>query len=248
LREAIPIVFTFFVILKTKISMKTFFRITLIVTFLVLGLSSVDAQKSLNEGHIQYEVTNIESESMEAQMMKGTLIDIFFNQANTKMNIQMMGGMITMDVITETATESTTLLMNMMGRKVQVDQTEKKKEEAKVEKPEFDITYDKSDIKEIAGEKCIKATLVDKKTNDSIIMYVAKKLNPMVKMAQDMFPGLEGLPLEIILASEGIGVTITAQTFEKKVEKTAFDIPEGYEIMTPEKFEKEMGGMMDLGF
>lgn len=230
--------------------MKTYFKITLVSAFFILGFSTLDAQKSLKEGHIQYEVTNIESESMEAQMMKGTLIDVFFNPSKTKMNVQMMGGLVTMDVITETATESTTLLMNMMGRKVQVDQTaeEKKKEQGEVEKPAFDITYDKSDTKEIAGEKCIKATLIDKKTKESITMYVAKKLKPMVKMAEDMFPGLEGLPLEIVMGSQGMAVTITAQIFEKSIDKSAFDIPEGYEKMTSEEFQKEMGGMTDFGF
>jgi hypothetical protein len=230
--------------------MKTFLKITLIASFFIIGISTVDAQKSLKEGHIEYEVTEIESESMEAQMMKGTLINVFFNQSKTKMNVQMMGGMINMDIITETATESTTLLMNMMGRKVQVDQTaeEKKEKDGEVEKPEFDITYDKSDTKEIAGEKCTKATLVNKSTKESMIIYVAKKIKPMSKMAQDMFPGLEGLPLELIISAEGMGATITAQKIVKSVEASAFDIPEGYEKMTSEQFQKEMGGMGNLGF
>lgn len=227
--------------------MKNLFKITLIASLFFIGLPTIDAQKALKEGHIEYEVTKIDSESMEAQMMKGTLINFYFNKANTKMNVQMMGGMVTMDIFTETASETSTLLMNMMGRKVQVKQPkEEEKEEAA--KPDFDITYDKSDSKEIAGEKCIKATLKDKKTTESIIIYVAQGLAAKVKMAEDMFPGLQGIPMEIQISAQGMGATITAQKIEKSCDKTAFDIPEGYEEMTPEQFQKEMGGMGNLGF
>ena len=230
--------------------MKAFFQLAIVASLFIFLMPAAEAQKGLSEGHIEYEITNIESESMEAQMMKGTMINIFFNKTNSKMNVQMMGGMITMDVITETASEGTTMLMNMMGRKVQVEQTKEEKEAEQVEKviPEFDITYDKSDKKEIAGENCIKAILKDKKTNESIIMYVARKLTPNLKMAQEMFPGLEGLPMEIIINSQGMGVTITAQNFNKSCDASSFEIPEGYEKMTPEQFQKEMGGMGNFGF
>ncbi len=227
--------------------MKNLFKITLIASLFLIGLPTIDAQSLIKEGHIEYEITNIDSESMEAQMMKGTLINLYFNKANTKMNVQMMGGMVTMDIFTETATETSTLLMNMMGRKVQVKQP-KEEEAADAGKPDFEISYDKSDTKVIAGENCIKATLKDKKTGESITVYTAQGISANVKMAEDMFPGLKGIPMEIMISSQGMGATITAQKLEKSCDKTAFDIPEGYEEMTPEQFQKEMGGMGNLGF
>lgn len=227
--------------------MKSIFKIALIASLFVVGLPTMEAQKSLKEGHIEYEVTKIDSESMEAQMMKGTLINFYFNEKNTKMNVQMMGGMVTMDILTETATETSTMLMNMMGRKVQVKQPEEEKaEEADASK--FDITYDKSDTKEIAGQKCIKATLVDKSTEESMTIYVTKSLSTKAKLVDKMFPGLEGIPMEIIISAQGMGATITALNLKKSVDVSSFEIPEGYEEMTPEQFQKEMGGMGNLGF
>lgn len=227
--------------------MKTFFKFTLIAALFTLSFTT-NAQ-DLKKGYIQYEVTDIKSEEMEAMMMKGTLINFYFNQVQSKMNVQMMGGMVAMDILTETETDNTVLLMNMMGRKVKVNQEKADSlETAEPEKPDFDIVYDKADTKEIAGKKCIKAVLTDKKTNEKIDMYIAKGLMPKVKMAEDMFPGLKGLPMEINLTAQGMGVTITAQKVENTVDLTAFDIPEGYEEMTPEQFQKEMGGMGNFGF
>jgi len=227
--------------------MKSIFKIALIASLFVIGLPTIEAQKSLEEAHVEYEVTNIEAESMEAQMMKGTLINIFFNKANSKMNVQMMGGMVTMDILTETASENTTLLMNMMGRKVKVKKDAEETEE-EAGKPDFDITYDKADTKKIAGYDCIKAILTDKETKESIKMYITESLAPSVALLDEMFPGIKGLPMEIMISSQGMGATITALNVKKSVDKTAFDIPEGYEEMTPEQFQKEMGNMGNMGF
>ncbi len=228
--------------------MKNFIKFTLIAAFFVVGLSSTEAQK-FKEGQIQYEVTNIESEEMEAQMMKGTLINFYFNDSNSKMNVQMMGGMVVMDFINQKGSEEGTMLMNMMGRKVQVKQP--KPDEAadqEAETPDLDIVYDKKDTKEIAGIECIKAILTDKETNEKIKMYVAEGMMPKIKMAKEMFPGLKGLPMEIILNTQGTGVTITAQKIVKSVAASDFEIPEGYEKMTQEQFQKELGGMGNFGF
>lgn len=228
--------------------MKNLFKIALIASLFIVGLPTAEAQKALKEGRVEYEITDVQAESADALMMKGTLINVYFNEKNTKMNLQMMGGMVTMDILTETATKKNTLLMNMMGRKVQVNQPDTEETADTETKNDFDITYDKSDKKEIAGRKCIKATLIDKINNDTIRMYVAKKVMPKVKMLDEMFPGLEGLPMEINIMAQGMGMTITAQKLKESVDEKVFSIPEGYEKMTPEQFQKEMGGLGNLGF
>jgi hypothetical protein len=230
--------------------MKKIFQITFLTAFLISGLNTISAQKALSEALIKYEITDVTSDAMEAQMMKGTEIKIAFNGTFSRLTMQMMGGMVEMDVITEMASEKSTMLMNMMGQKSMVKQDKKEEsEDAEVEKKDFDISYDKSDTKEIAGYKCYKATLVDKKTKEKLDMYIAKKLEmPTIKMADDMFPGLKGLPLEISMNAQGMGMTLTCMSLEEKVDKALFDIPEGYTEMTPEEFEKSMGGMGGLGF
>lgn len=230
--------------------MKKFFQFTLLATFLLTGLNNISAQKALTEGVLKFEVTEVESDAMEAQMMKGTEISIAFNDAFSRLTMNMMGGMIAMDVITEAASKQSTMLMDMMGQKSMVKQdTPSEEEEAAKAKKDFDITYDKSDTKEIAGYKCYKAILTDKETQEKLNMYIAKKLEmPTIKMAEDMFPGLKGLPLEISMNTQGMGFTLSCVSLDKSVEKTAFDIPEGYTEMTPEEFEKSMGGMGNFGF
>ena len=226
--------------------MKTVFKVTLLASLFFVSLPFVQAQKDVKEASVGYEITDVNSESMEAQMMKGTLINIDYNQAKTKLNVQMMGGLVVMDIFMETATETSTMLMNMMGKKAKVIQ--EKQEEADSLKSDFDIVYDKSDSKEILGNKCIKATLTEKSSGQKFVMYVAKKLKAKTKFVEELFPGLEGFPLEIVIEQDGMGFTITAQNFEKSVSKDAFVIPDGYPEMTPEEFAKEMGGMGNLGF
>lgn len=232
--------------------MKRFFQLAFLATFLVLGVQQAEAQKSLEQGLIKYEVTEVESEAMEAQMMKGTEISIAFNNAFSRMTMQMMGGMVEMDVITESESEQSTVLMNMMGQKSMVKQEKPSDEDveaAKAKKKDFDITYDKSDTKEIAGYQCHKATLTDKETKEQLQMYVAKKLDmPSIKFTEEMFPGLKGLPLELSMNTQGIVMTLSCISLDKTVDKGVFDIPEGYTEMTPEEFEKSLGGMGGLGF
>ena len=198
--------------------MKKFIQYTLLTAIMAVPFLSVSAQKSLSEGMLKYEITEVKSDAAEAQMMKGTEISIAFTDAATRLTMQMMGGMIEMDVITETATEKSVVLMNMMGQKSMVKQDEKEEEGEEELKNDFDITYDKSDTKEIAGFNCYKATLVDKKTSEKIDMYVAKKLTmPAVKFANDLFPGLDGLPMELSMNSQGMGMVLTCIKLEESV-------------------------------
>ncbi len=227
--------------------MKSIFKIALIASLFVIGLPSIQAQKTLEEGHIEYEVTNIDSESMEAQMMMGTMINIYFSKDNSRFSLQAMGGMMAVDMITAKASKTTTLLMNMMGRKIQVEQPEEEKT-AEANTPTFDIKYDKSDTKEIAGEKCIKATITEKGSNESVIAYITKKMKFKLPLIEKMFPGLEGVPMEVTIKAQGMSATITAQNVKKSVDASDFDVPEGYEKMTPEEFQKAMEGMGGLGF
>lgn len=229
--------------------MKNFFKLSLLASFLVIGLSSLSAQKGLSEGTIKYEVTEVVSDAMEAQMLKGTMINVAFNQSNSRLSMSMMGGMIEMDVISDIKGEKSVVLTNMMGTKAMMKQDEEGDAKADKASPNFDIEYVNSETKEIAGQTCHKAIFTDKKSGEKMNLFIAKGLTPKVKFVDEMFPGLEGLPMEVTLEAEGMGkVTIACVSLVKSVEKSVFDIPEGYPEMTPEEFEKQMGGMMNLGF
>ena len=56
--------------------------------------------------------------------------------------------------------------------------------------------------------------------------------------------GIDGFPMEFTVSKQGINITISASKIEKKkVEKSTFEIPEGYEMKTEEEMKKLVPGM-----
>jgi hypothetical protein len=230
--------------------MKIIMKITSIAILLFSVSYTSTAQKTLKEGSVIYEITNIESDAPEAQMMKGSRMNLYFNKKMQKFEMSMMGGLIEIATITNVDSEESTILTNMMGNKsmVKMSKEEANQQKAKNEKPDYAVTYDKSDKKEIVGYNCYKAILT---ANDgtSINAYVSDEIKTKVKFFHEMFPGLNVFPLEFSIGAGEMSMVFSAQEFNKKVESTTFDIPsEGYTQMTMEEFEKQMGGMGGMGF
>ena len=131
---------------------------------------------------------------------------------------------------------------------VKMDKAEYEKQKAKSKRPEYEITYDKSDTKEIAGYNCYKAVLKDSIGN-VLNTYVTEDIKIKVNHFEQMFPGLEVFPLEFSMGAQGMSMLFSAQEFVTKLNSDAFEyVADDYEEMTMEEFEKSMGGMGGMGF
>lgn len=230
--------------------MKIFLKITSIAVLLFSLSFTSEAQKTVKEGSVIYELTNIESDAPEVQMMKGSRMNIYFNKKKQKFEMNMMGGLMEIITITDLGTEESTMLTNIMGNKSMVKMTkeEAEKQKGKGEKPDYEISFDKKDKKEIAGYKCYKAMLKSK-DGGVVNTYVTDEIKTNLKFFNEMFPGLNVFPLEYSIENGGISLVFSAQEFNTKLASDAFDIPtEGYTEMTFEEFEKQMGGMGGMGF
>ncbi|MDC0304094.1 DUF4412 domain-containing protein [Flavobacteriales bacterium] len=159
---------------------------------------------------------------------------------------QSMGMGMSQVTITDMKTESGTLLMDMMGKKMAVSMSkdelgklEKKKAETK---PKFN--YVKGAGKEIAGYKCEKVMVTMEGVEEMELFYT----NELPAGANKQFEGLKGFPLEYTMDSGQFKVKMTAKTVTKeKLDKSLFGIPSDFEKMTFAEFEKAMGGMMGGG-
>jgi GLPGLI family protein len=159
---------------------------------------------------------------------------------------QSMGMGMSQVTITDMKTESGTLLMDMMGKKMAVsmskgelDKLEKKKAETK---PKFN--YVKGGGKEIAGYKCEKVMVTMEGVGEMELFYT----NELPAGANKQFEGLKGFPLEYTMDSGQFKVKMTAKLVTKeKLDKSLFEIPSDFEKMTFAEFEKAMGGMMGGG-
>ena len=209
----------------------------------LLSTASLSAQKKVSNGQVVYEITDISSDMPEAQMMKGSELVYVFSGNDQKIDMSMMGGMMRVQSMFQAKADKPVVLMDMMGKKVQLDLSEEEAEMTKPDLGDIDITYLKSEKKEIAGYKCSKAK-VDAGEGVTFEVYLTDKINPAASYFQELFKGIEGFPLQFYVEMEGVGVTLTAQSVTNRIDASAFEVPAGYEMMTAEEFSKSMGGGM----
>jgi len=99
-----------------------------LLAFAFIGLVNSFAQKSLEEARIKYEVTNVKSDDPQMEsmlnMMKGSVLEVTFNADKQWTKVDMMGGMVVMNTLNDVKLKKTTLLMDMMGRKIKVEGTD----------------------------------------------------------------------------------------------------------------------------
>lgn len=219
--------------------------LTLNVLFVFLAVSA-HAQK--NNAHIQYEL-NFDGND-QAAMFSGSLLDIYFAPDNSKMVLNMMGGMIKMDMRMNVKDKKGIVLMDMMGNQkyktLDADDMDNTDTEGNTEMP--DIKYLK-EYKEIAGYKCQKALLSVKDQPEPMVIYFTDKIEMPKGFEQYTkqlnMSGVKGFPMAMEVNTPEMKVNITAKAVDlNKQSKKIFEVkaPEGYTEMTEEDL-KGMGGM-----
>lgn len=214
--------------------MKNLFLISI---FFLSALLSVNGQTF--EGEITYKITYSDLPA-EAEMYKAMLPtkSVIVMKNERTMTEQKSMGIINIKVISNTQTKKTMMLMDMMGKKIMI---EDEMDSDEVKKSEFEVIK-KSETKTIAGYKCSKAILKDKDGNE--VTYWYTKSLPGYKGKSIPNVNLEGFPMEFEIKQETMSMKMTVTTVNKKtVSNSVFDIPEGYEKMTKEEMRKMMGGM-----
>lgn len=226
--------------------MKSIFKIlTLNVLFIFLAVS---AQAQKNNAHVQY-VLNFEGNE-QATMFNGSLLDIYFIPDNSKMVMNMMNGMVKMDLRMDIKGKKGIMLFDMMGQqKYKTISPEEMKSEKNTEKPvKPNIKYLK-EYKEFAGYKCQKALLSVEGQEEPVVIYFTDKI-AMPKGFDEYkekfnMMGLKGFPMAMEVVTPEVKVNITAKTVDlSKQAKSIFSTkaPEGYTKMTEEDL-KGMGGI-----
>ena len=174
-------------------------------------------------------------------MMQGTVIETSFRNELVKTNMSIMGGMIRNQTILDSKKKKGVMLYDMMGRKIAVDLD---MGETVENIPDYTITYDKKDVKTIAGYKCYRADIDVKGKDDKMVMYVTEKIAPTGSQLNEQFKDLKGFPLQYQMDQGGLKMTLKASEVSTTMpDSKAFDVPDGYEKMTMEEFQKMAGSM-----
>ena len=157
---------------------------TRLIALLCLALlfGSISAQNF--EGKINFGIDYELPEAMEAQRsMLPTEMSIYIAKGYVRIEQKTMMG--EQNVITDTKSKTSILLMNMMGKKMAITMTDEGKE-----KPTPKIVYSK-DTKTIAGYECKKAiysTLDEAREEQEMEVYYTEEIP---SEANDKLPGLK---------------------------------------------------------
>ncbi len=229
-------------------------RIFSCLTLFILFTTSynLSAQKILDKGSIKMEVTNVSAEdpqmAMGLEMMKGSQTEVFFKNEQYVTHMDMMGGMVKMQVHVEKEKNMMNMLFDMMGNKTWIEsklddaQTVQQKEIASKSK----IEYDKSNTKEILGYKCYKMTITNPEMEGMTVTgYVTEDIKTKANLIQG-FQSLEfaGYTMEFTVGNPQFSMTYTAVEIKDAVDDSKFSFDtKGYKKMTMEEFQKSMAGM-----
>lgn len=203
--------------------------------------------KTITKGTVSYEMELPDNE--EAAAMGNSIIKLCFDGTNQATEISMMGGMMNIKTIAPVnSPKDTRMLMDMMGKKFELINLP---EEQLANAPganlsnlenAVSITYDKKDVKEIAGYKCHKAEIKmeDGSTN---IFYVTELIAQAQNTATNSKVKLIGFPLEMTMLTPQGKAIVKATEFKPEVATDAFQVPSDYKKITQEQLQEEIGGM-----
>lgn len=220
----------------------TFYKV--LFTALILGVSLAPVSAQSFEGVIQYTISyeNLPAEMEEYKSMLPSEATSTIKDHMFKMEQPLSMGMKQVTIMDNEA-ESGVLLMDMMGKKnaIVLDKESREKFEQDQPDPEFEY-FDES--KKIAGYDCKKAIMKMSNGQNEVELEVFYT-EDIAGSGINQMRGLKGFPLQYSTAMGQFIMTLTAESVdEKKVSDEAFTIPEGYEHITFEEFQKTMGQSM----
>lgn len=218
-------------------------------TFLFLGLAlllstqqDAFAQKKLTEGVIIYDLKleGAEDAGMMAAMMPTELTVKF---KGSKSRSEFATGMSETVAITDAKdAKSTVVLLDIMGSKYAMKVDEAKVAEQKAMMPDYEPVISK-ETKVIAGYKCNRVILINKKTKEEVSIYYTPEIPYTENSFNAEFKVVPGMPMEYSTKLSQFKMTVTVREVKKeKVADTAFVIPAEYKVTTQEELMKEMSG------
>jgi len=217
----------------------------------VLTFTFITNAQTISEGYVKMEFTDASSEdeqmAMGLGMIKGSTIEISFADGKSLASMDMMGGMIKVNALSDPKNDKSDMFMDAMGSKIWVESTiSETKNQSKEANAEAEITYDKSDTKEIFGYKAYKFSI---KPADGENLVLTGYATSEIKLNSDAIPQMkgfnfDGFPLEMTISNPQMKITIVTTDLQKSVAEGAFDInTEGYQKMSMKEFSESLGGL-----
>ena len=227
---------------------------TLVLSLAIFAIAiPTFAQKKLKSGTITFEMSTEGGEQGLGMMMMGSsTLTCVFTENKTKVDMNMMGGLMRVQTISNNSSSAdAAMLVDMFGQKYQItdlDENDISNSSSMLfADAGANISYDEKDRKTIAGYSCYSARLKSQE-GFSVKYYITDKIAaPMASGSQKKENNLRGFPLEIVAdLGDDMQMVMTATEVSDSVPSDAFTVPGGYTKMTMEEFQK-MGAMNPFG-
>lgn len=213
-------------------------HISLLCLFMGMAIASFG---QITKGKISYsmELSSDNPEmAMNLAMLQGSKMDVYFMPGKSRAEVS-MGTMGTMVTVVDEESGEIISLTDAMGQKSAV--------EANIATtPANDTHYEIELIDEtqdILGYACKKAIMTDENTGAVITLWYTNEIKAPTKGQSYYNDQMPGFPMTFDVIQSDVKVKMTATGFEKKVDKSKFDmkIPEGYTKQTMEEFQHSVG-------
>lgn len=213
----------------------------LLVIFVVSCAAGKKGKDKLFTGKITYEL-NYESDDLTADQKAQLPSEMILYVKEHKTKAEQVSAMYTMASIADMKDSSVIILFDVMGQKLAMKQTNEDMRESLKEMPEMDYT-ESGITKEILGHTCKKVDVSPAESEDVYTVYYTDEIQvPQNINWSQNFGGIEGLMLEYTMNQQGMTVTFTATEIEKmKISDSEFEIPDDYELKTPEEMKAMFG-------
>jgi GLPGLI family protein len=226
-------------------------KIALLIALVSIGFFSIAQTKKIKEGVAEFDITypSMTPEMKEVESMLPKVMTIYFK--NEQSRVEMNSGMGSTIVLGDNTKKDITVLMDMMGKKIAIRQTQEEiaKKEAELKKkgkmPEFSIVETK-ETKVIAGYKCkkgiIQYTMDGKK--EQMVCYYTDELPRVNSGTENMaLNEVKGFLMEYNINQGGVQMRIVAKSAKAQtVDSNLFSVPSDYKLMTKEEISEMMGG------
>lgn len=237
----------------------------LLALIMCLGiLTSATAQKkkaaNFDEGIIKYKI-EVEGMPEAAQFANNSIINLYLKGKDSKMDISIMGGMASFQLINNMTENLFTMLMDVPSfyekTAVSIDEDSDFLKELKevggtnqAPTKDLEVTYFKKKKQRIAKYPCYKAEVgMGDGSGDKLTVYLTEKLRPTaLSQIEKTLGTMEGFPLGFEMRVEGMLIKITAiDVIKESLDETAFLVPESYNKKTMDEFKEEVEKKMGMG-
>ena len=196
------------------------------------------------EGVITYKISYPDSKFTEAQLNmfpKVMTVSIKGSKARTEMNV---GGGVTIEIVDYVAKMKISLI-NMMGQKYAIKQTQQDIEKENADQPKGTVNVT-NETKSIAGYTCKKAIVTTEEdgVKSTFEVWFTEELGGKeANFDNPIYKDINGVMLEFIIKTPQITMKLSTTSVEKKaVSAKDFEIPADYPLTTKEELKSKFGG------